>query len=141
MKKIIMVCLFLSICCSITSCASIIHGRRQNVTITSTPSGAIIADGRGTWTTPATIPFERKQAHLITISKPGYESQSVQLHRTLSAAVAANLLNPLPGGALIGWGVDAITGAQYELVPEVINVDLRPLAPTEKHSERMSFLQ
>src|SRR5581483_3619838 len=87
-----------------TSCASIINGRRQNVTVASNPPGAIVSDGKGTWTTPATISLERKSDHILTISKPGYHPQSVVLHHVISGAVAGNLI----AGGFIGWGVDAV---------------------------------
>lgn len=32
----------------------------------------------------------------------------------------------IAAGGLIGWGVDAATGAQYKLVPETVNVELQP---------------
>lgn len=124
-KKLIQICLFVAVCSSFTSCASIIHGRRQEVSVTSNPAGAVVSDGRSSWTTPAVISLKRKQKHILTVSKPGYETQSIELHRVISGAVAGNLIL----GGLPGWGVDAISGAQWRIIPETIAVQLRPQIP------------
>ena len=121
MKFIKIIALF-AFCCSLTSCASIVHGRRQEVDVTSNPPGATVSDGVQTWTTPAKISLARKTTHQLTFSKPGYETHVVQLHRAISGAVAGNLL----AGGLIGWGVDAISGAQWKLIPEMVSVTLHP---------------
>ena len=114
--------LFLFICSSLTSCASIIHGRRQEVAISSNPIGATVSDGSNVWTTPAKVSLPRKNPQLITISKPGYQPQTVRLERTISGVVFANVL----AGGIIGWGVDAISGAQWKLIPETVDVTLVP---------------
>ena len=56
-----------------------------------------------------------------------YHPEYVAITHVISGAVAGNIL----AGGLIGWGVDAMTGAQYRLVPEIVNVHLRQLAPGE----------
>ena len=45
--------------------------------------------------------------------------------------------NILAGG-LIGWGVDATSGAQYNLTPEVISVKLEIINSENTHPERDS---
>jgi hypothetical protein len=46
----------------------------------------------------------------------------------ISGAVAGNLL----AGGVIGWGVDAISGAQWRLEPEALSVSLRPVREGER---------
>jgi hypothetical protein len=121
-KTLINYALLAAIACSFTSCASIIHGRKQEVSVSTNPTGATVSDGVQSWTTPAVITLPRKRECVLTISKPGYEPQAIQLHRVISGAVAANLI----AGGFIGWGVDAISGAQWRLVPETLTVQLRP---------------
>ena len=50
---------------------------------------------------------------------------------TFSGAVAGNLI----AGGLIGWGVDAISGAQYKLVPETVNLTLNELSENSNSNE------
>ncbi len=125
MNKILILTATILGCLSVTSCASIINGRRQNIDVSSNPVGATVSDGVSTWTTPAKISLKRGQKHLLTLSKPGYETQAVELHRAISGAVFGNILL----GGFIGWGVDACTGAQWKLIPETVNVQLRPITP------------
>jgi len=114
--------LLLLACSSLTSCASIIHGRRQEVAVSSNPVGATVSDGSNVWTTPTKVSLPRNSAQLLTVSKPGYQPQTVRLERTISGVVFANIL----AGGVIGWGVDAISGAQWKLLPETVDVTLVP---------------
>ena len=106
---------------SLTGCATVINGRTQEVEVTSNPIGASVSDGVTVWTTPAKISLKRNSTHQLTFFKEGYEPQVVRLERTLSGAVAGNILLPF---GLVGRGIDAITGAQWKLLPEVVTVDL-----------------
>jgi hypothetical protein len=112
-------------------CASIINGTRQKVAVSSNPPGATVSDGEVSLVTPATFELKRNCDHLITITKPGYETETVKVVHVVSGAVAGNLL----AGGLIGWGVDATSGAQWRLEPETLSVTLRPLRPGEKVDE------
>ncbi len=60
---------------------------------------------------------------MVNIEKPGYEDVKIEIHSVLSGVVAGNII----AGGLIGWGVDAATGGQYRLVPEKIDVILKPI--------------
>ena len=122
-KNLAVLALLVSICSGVTSCASIIHGKRQEISVSTNPPGASVSDGTNTWMTPARISLERKKTHLLTFSKAGYHTQTVPINRVISSAVFANIL--IPGG-IIGWGIDAISGAQWRLVPEQIVMDLHP---------------
>lgn len=111
-----------------TSCASIINGRTQTVSISTNPPGAVVTNGKTQWTTPAVVELKRKDPQLLTITKPGFRPQTVKLERAFSGAVCGNIIL----GGVIGWGVDALTGAQWRLIPENVAVDLIPLQPGEK---------
>ena len=60
-------------------------------------------------------------------SREGYQQQTVTLLHVISGAVCGNILL----GGLIGWGVDACTGAQYKLVPENVHLELQKSSGTE----------
>ena len=115
--------LFFVTCTLLTSCASIIHGRRQEVTVSSNPTGVTVTDGVNSWVTPAKISLPRKTAHMLTFFKPGYRPQIVRLERTVSGAVFGNIIIPF---GLVGWGIDAISGAQWKLLPEMVDVTMMP---------------
>lgn len=107
-----------------SGCASIVHGSGQEVPISSDPTGAdVYVDGEDVGKTPVTPNLKRKRAHQVTFEKPGYRTEHRVIHRVLSGAVAGNIL----AGGLIGWGVDAVTGAQWRLVPEQLHAELDKL--------------
>ena len=72
--------------------------------------------------------MERKRDHSLVFELEGYQTEQVTITHVISGAVAGNILL----GGLIGWGVDAMSGAQYRLVPETVNVELRPLGSNEQ---------
>ncbi|MDE2303998.1 MAG: PEGA domain-containing protein [Gammaproteobacteria bacterium] len=109
----------------LSGCATIVKGTTQKVPVASDPSGAdVIVDGNLSGQTPTTVELKRKNDHLVTLEKTGYQSRSVAVVKSVGGAVWGNIL----AGGLIGWGVDAADGAQYNLVPVTINAKLEPLA-------------
>ena len=102
-------------------CASIVKGTTQAIPVSSNPSGAdVTLDGNKVGQTPVSVEVKRKSDHLMTISKPGYESENIAITRNLGGAVFGNII----AGGLVGWGVDAVSGAQYNLTPATISVTL-----------------
>ena len=63
---------------------------------------------------------------MVSIEKEGYEMENVAVLNSVGGAVAGNII----AGGLVGWGVDAMSGAQYNLHPETINVRLREKTQT-----------
>ncbi len=116
------------LCVLLPGCASIVHGTRQKIAVTTNPPGASISDGETTIQSPGTMNLKRNQDYVLTITKPGYETETVKITHVISGAVAGNLL----AGGLIGWGVDAASGAQWRLEPETITLNLRPLQERER---------
>ncbi len=115
--------MLLGVCVLSSGCASIINGTAQEVSVSSNPSGAKVqADGNDSGETPAKIKLKRKTDHVLVITKDGYEQEQKNLMHVISGAVCGNIL----AGGLIGWGVDAATGAQHKLVPGTVHVDLKP---------------
>jgi hypothetical protein len=108
-----------------TGCATIVKGTTQEIPVSSEPTGARVSvDGSAAGTTPTTVTLSRKANHMVTIEKEGYQSESVAITKSMSAAVAGNII----AGGLVGWGVDAVSGAQYNLNPTTVNVRLQPVA-------------
>lgn len=112
----------------LSGCATIVKGTTQNVPVASDPDKAdVIADGQQMGQTPIDLKLQRKRDHLITISKTGFQSKSIAVTKSVGGAVWGNII----AGGLIGWGVDATSGAQYNLSPESISVKLEPLKEGE----------
>lgn len=119
--------LFVSIL--VSGCATILHGTTQEVSVSSDPSGATVTTGELKTTTPGKLELQRNTSHLLTFTKEGYQTKTARLASVVSGAVMTNLI----AGGLIGWGVDASTGGDSRLVPESIQVKLKPI-------ERQSIL-
>jgi hypothetical protein len=63
----------------------------------------------------------------VTISKPGYQPQSVPFGTRLAGAGAADLAGNVLFGGIIEVGVDAYNGAQLKHFPNPVSVQLMPL--------------
>lgn len=98
---------------SLSSCASIIDGRSQQIAINSDPQGAecrLIRKGDiiGKVITPGSVYIEKtKDDMTIECKKPGYMPNSISNHSGAAGSTFGNIL----AGGLIGWGIDSATGA------------------------------
>jgi len=112
----------------LTGCATAIKGRSQTIPVASEPDGAdIIVNDSNVGVTPAEVELRRKRDHQIIIKKQGYKPVTIPVLKSVGGAVWGNIL----AGGFIGWGVDASTGAQYNLKPETISVTLKRLEEGE----------
>ena len=103
-------------------CSTMIHGTRQNVGISSNPSGAkVTIDGQTFGNTPLIVELSRKDNHIIKIELEGYLPYETTLRRKVSAWVVGNIVF----GGPIGLAIDAISGGMYELTPEQIQAELK----------------
>ncbi len=113
----------------LNSCATITRGVHEKLKVQSDPSGANVVLSTGEkGITPATfVELRRHDPFTVTVSKPGYVSQTVSVTShvggTGGTAMAGNILL---GGA-IGMGVDAGTGAYDSLYPNPVSVNLEPI--------------
>jgi hypothetical protein len=110
-------------------CASVTRGTTENISISSTPSGAeaVVSglDVPRTCTTPCAVVAKRSADISITFQKEGYESQVVQLTREVPATGAAGFAGNIIAG---GLGVDAVTGAATDHKPNPVIVTMQPKA-------------
>ncbi len=105
----------------LAGCASIMHGKMQSVSISSTPEGATVTvDNRNIGTTPVSAELTRKDEHIVRISLEGYTTATLTLQRKTSGYVWGNIFF----GGLIGLAVDAINGSMYKLEPEQLAATL-----------------
>lgn len=108
----------------VSGCATVVKGTTQSIPVNSDPAGAeVLVNNNVLGVTPTQIKLKRKEDHQVMIRKEGYASATVPVLKSVGGAVWGNVL----AGGLIGWGVDATSGAQYNLSPETIYVTLRPV--------------
>ncbi len=106
----------------VAGCATIIHGTTQDVGISSTPTGAVVAvDNKPLGNTPVIAHLSRKEHHIVTLKLDGYEPGEMTLTRSVSGWVWGNIVF----GGLIGLAVDAISGGLYKLTPEQLAANLQ----------------
>jgi hypothetical protein len=114
-------------------CASVTRGTTENISISTTPSGAT-AEIAGleiptACVTPCVVQAKRSADVTVAINKDGYEPQIIPLTKEVPATGAAGFAGNILAGGLVGMGVDAVTGAALDHKPNPVIVTLRPLAP------------
>jgi uncharacterized protein YceK len=111
MKPVLLVVFALSL----GGCATIIHGSKQEIGVSSTPSGATISlNGINAGMTPTVFKLDRKESQIVKVMLPGYAPYEMILTRKVDGWVFGNILF----GGLIGLAIDAATGSMYKLSPE-----------------------
>lgn len=94
----------------LTSCATIFTGTSDRVTFNSNPEGAVVyIDGLEICTTPCTVPVKRSLNDKAAEFKlDGYKTRVITLDREFNVVSVLNL------AGLLGWAVDAATGAIFK---------------------------
>mgnify|MGYP001605983030 CR=1 FL=1 len=116
--KIIAVLLCPMLLCS---CATIISGKSQNISINTTPDEATITINGISQTSPCVFVLDRSvAAYYVKIEKQGYKPVTITLTRGLNGWIFGNLLV----GGIIGFAVDCVTGSVNEFNPSNINQSL-----------------
>ena len=110
-------------------CLTLMRGKTQNVSVTTTPPGARITlnptpISRET-TTPTVIVLERDQNYVVFLDRKGFQESSVMLESGINK-LWYNIIWLHPAGWIIGAVIDVLTGAAYNLEPESIDVALQP---------------
>ncbi len=131
--KLIGILALVALGANLAACATVVRGTSTRFNVSSTPPGAAVKGNNGfsCEATPCTFRLSRKDAFDVTISKPGYQSQTVHVRSRAAGAGVAEMTggNFLLGGP-IGAGVDAMSGATNDLDPNPLMVTLVPVAPT-----------
>ena len=113
-----------------SSCATILTGTTQRITIDSTPQGAdIIVDGRMMGTTPAKVRLDRDlnafidNAKDIRLEMDGFYPDGYYLGTDIEPVVILNVFCP------IGFALDAVTGAIMRYDNDYYNFRMVPVDP------------
>lgn len=111
----------LALAAALTGCASIVAGTSQVVSVNSNVSGANVAINGGTiGVTPFTGSIPRGKDTTVTVSKPGYQPQTITLSTKIEPIFFGNIIF----GGVIGSTTDLATGALFEYAPSSYYVNL-----------------
>ena len=114
-------------------CASVTRGTTENISISSTPSGATAEvtglDIPTACVTPCVVQAKRNADITVTVNKEGYEPQIIPLTKEIPGTGTAGFAGNVLLGGLVGMGVDAATGAAMDHKPNPVIVTLQPVAP------------
>jgi hypothetical protein len=103
-----------------TSCATVFTGTKDRITFNSTPAGATIyKDGVEQCKTPCTLRLKRSLGDTeIEYKLDGYETRLITLDKEFNVISVINL------GNLLGWGIDALSGAVMKYDKKVYDITL-----------------
>lgn len=115
-----------------SGCATITRGTKDTLVVESDPAGANVTLSNGqTGRTPTSFKLPRKDNLIVTISKEGYETLTVNVNSQVSGAGAAGMAGNVLVGGLVGVVVDPLTGAMKDLRPNPVKVTMVPLKKPE----------
>jgi len=124
MSKSSLACLALALTLIVlaSSCATIVTGSRDNVSVESDPPGAQFETSSGQkGTTPAVVTVADTETLAVTVTKPGYAPGSASLAPRMSGWIFGNIVL----GGVIGLAIDLISG-QWRTHDDRIVVKLTP---------------
>lgn len=121
----------------VTGCATIMNQTKQNIGISSVPTGASVTiNNVSHGKTPVVAKLARKKHHFVKIEMSGYKPYETALTRKVSGWVWGNIAI----GGLIGLAIDAISGGMYKLTPEQIVAELRNEGQTSQLQEDSLYI-
>jgi len=102
-------------------CASIMHGTKQDIGISSTPTNArVTVNNMPLGQTPLVAKLARGDNHIVKIELDGYQPFEATLTKKVSGWVWGNIVF----GGIIGLAIDAMSGGLYVLTPEQLSAQL-----------------
>jgi hypothetical protein len=135
-----------------TGCATLHNGRHQDVSVVTDPPGASVEVHCGkpqpAVVTPATVRLPRRvEACSLILTRAGFQSETVVFDSSPSGWLWVNFAGPIVGGTVgstrhsdqafvdfligavlggAGFGIDALTGAGWQLEPDKVERKLVP---------------
>jgi hypothetical protein len=115
---------------SFGACATVTRGTKTAWEVKSEPPGAAVKTTNGfeCKSTPCSIKMSRKAEFTATITKDGYKPLQIQVTHKIGSGGGAGMAGNVLVGGLIGVGVDATSGAMFDLTPNPVSVNLEKLA-------------
>ncbi|RYB02854.1 PEGA domain-containing protein [Lichenibacterium ramalinae] len=112
---------------SLAGCATLDHGTLDDVPVVTDPPGAnVVATTGTTCTSPCTVAGPRRDNFGITISKPGYATQTLTSEAQPNADAIAKASRLAATSDALGRVIDVQDGAFYTHVPKAVVVKLDP---------------
>ncbi len=110
------------------SCATITRGVHEKLRIESDPPGANVqlSTGEKGVTPTKFVKNRRTENFTVTVSKPGYVTQTVKVESKFSGTGGTAMVGNAILGGIIGAGVDAASGSYNSLYPNPVSVHLAP---------------
>lgn len=121
--------IFISTLLLVTSCATIVNGSKQTVSVNTNVSSATVSIDGVKKTTPAVFELKGSSSgYLVQASKPGYENNNGKIDSNFRfvPTILGNILWPV-----VGIVVDLVTGSAYEL-DKAIEIELSPKSGSKK---------
>lgn len=118
---------FFVITVSLSSCASLITGRHDQVSFSSSPDGATVAiGGRPIGKTPLVVDLKKEAGQTLTFEKEGFKPTTMDLGTRVNPWFWGNIIF----GGLPGSTTDALAGSVYEYRPNQYMATLEPTSVT-----------
>lgn len=107
---------------SFSSCATLFTGTSDTISFNTNPEGAVVyIDGLEVCTTPCTVPVKRSLTdEMAEFRLDGYKTRVITLDREF------NVVSILNFAGLLGWAVDAATGAIFKYGRKSYDLNLEP---------------
>jgi hypothetical protein len=110
---------------SLSACATITRGTRQNYVIETDPAGANITLSTGqTCVTPCNLRLKRKHEFTVTATMAGYQDATASVDSRVRGGGAAGVAGNVIAGGVIGIVVDATNGSMNDLVPNPLRITM-----------------
>ena len=107
---------------SLTSCATIFTGSKDEISFSSKPEGAkVMLKGLEKCTTPCTTAVQRSLGNeQVELKLDGYQTKTFALEKKFNAVTVINII----GGGIIGFGIDAATGSMMKYDKKAYELEL-----------------
>ena len=118
-------------CVSLSACATVVRGPSTDWHVATSPPGAAVrtSDGLTCSPTPCTLHVSRKAKFTATITKPGYNPETVYVSHDVTLGGGIAFAGNLVLGGLIGMTVDYVTGSAEDPYPRQLDLNLKNQGP------------
>lgn len=118
---------------TMTSCASIFCGSKAKVTFDSDIEGSATLTIDGRKHTHVTFPYTTKirrgfDETVVKAEAPNYKAEPIIINKSFNAVSVINLVN------VLGWGIDAATGAITKPEFKFYQIDFQPKSPKQENT-------
>lgn len=137
MGKLLRVLTILSCLVVLSGCATIIDGKTQLVTFSSSPNGVQVhMDGAVLGVTPFSKEMERRKDKVVVAKKEGYEDQVIALSTGMNPMTFLNILwtYSLPTALTIDYS----NGSYLEYKPNAYHVTMTPTRASQSEHDRLA---